>query len=305
VADGDHLLEAVAADTAAGEMTRAAHHSLPPGTPCPNCSTPLQGAWCHACGQRAEKYDRSIRHLFVEAVEGLTHADGRIWRTLGRLIVKPGQLTRDYLDGHRAPQIPPFRMVLGVLLLVFCTGSWNFQSNEVHFKVAPADSFIVRDPNDRADFKEAFDALKAKPSARWLVERGETALAHPEKLLTSMEHWSHQIAILMLPLAAAVLSLLFVFKRGVHVFDHLIFSMHSLSFQGLLLSVVFVSGVWLAGTAWLLLLAPVHLFVHMRGTYRTSVFGALARMFLLFIGSWTGFVLLMMGLLFVGLATLH
>jgi hypothetical protein len=305
VADGDHLLEAVAADTAAGEMARAAHHSLPAGTPCPNCATPLQGAWCHVCGQRAEKYDRSISHLFVEAIEGLTHADGRIWRTLGRLIVKPGRLTRDYLDGHRAPQIPPFRMFLVVLLAVFFAGSWNFQSNEVHFKVAPADSFIVEDPGDRAAFKEAADALKAKPSARWLVERGEMAIAHPEKLLTSMEHWSHQFAILMLPIAAAVLSLLFAFKRGVHVFDHLIFSMHSLSFQGLLLTTVFVSGIWLVGTAWLLLLAPVHLYVHIRGTYGASVIGTLLRMFLLAIGTWTGFVVLMLGLLFVGVATLH
>src|SRR4051794_24657137 len=228
---GEHILEAVAADTATEEIKIAAAHSLPLGAPCPNCATPLEGPWCHACGQRAEKYDRSIWHLVGEAFEGLTHLDGRVWRTLGRLIVKPGRLTRDYLDGHRAPQIPPFRMFLVVLLVVFFTGSWNFQSNEVHFKVAPADSFIVRDPSDRADFKEAFDALKAKPSARWLVERGETAIAHPEKLLTSMEHWSHQFAILMLPIAATVLSLLFVFKRGVHVFDHLIFSMHSLSFQ--------------------------------------------------------------------------
>jgi hypothetical protein len=302
---GDHILETLAADTVAGEMQRAAAHSLPPGSPCPNCATALAGAWCHACGQRAEKYDRSIWRLTVEALEGLTHADGRIWRTLGRLIVKPGRLTRDYLDGHRAPQIPPFRMFLVVLLLVFFTGSWNFQSNEVHFKVAPADSFIVEDPGDRAAFKEAADALKAKPSARWLVERGEKAITEPEKLLTSMEHWSHQFAILMLPIAAVVLSLLFVFKKGVHVFDHLVFSMHSLAFQGLLLSVVFVSGVWLVGTAWLLLLAPVHLFVHMRGTYGTSVLGTLLRMFLLAIGTWTGFVVLMLGLLFVGVATLH
>ena len=303
--DGDQLLEAVAADTTAGELARAARHSLPLGTPCPNCRTPLAGAWCHACGQRAEKYDRSILHLVVEALEGLTHADGRIWRTLGRLIVRPGQLTRDYLDGHRAPQIPPFRMFLVVLLAVFFAGSWNFESNEVHFKVAPADSFIARDPSDRAAFKEAADALKAKPSARWLVERSEAAIAHPEKLLTSMEHWSHQFAILMLPIAAVILSLLFAFKRGVHVFDHLIFAMHSLAFQGLLLTAVFVSGVWLVGTAWLLLLAPVHLFVHMRGTYRTSVLGTLLRMFLLFVGSWAGFVFLMLALLFVGVATLH
>lgn len=305
MASGEHLLEAVADDTAVGELSRAAAHSLPLGTPCPNCATPLQGAWCHHCGQRAEKYDRSIWHLFIESIEGLTHADARIWRTLGRLIVRPGRLTRDYLEGHRAPQIPPFRMFLVVLLAVFFTGSWNFQSNNVHFKVAPADTFIAKDPADRAAFKEAADALEAKTSAKWLVKNSRKALAEPEKLLTAMEHWSHQFAILMLPIAAMLLTVLFVFKKGVYVFDHLVFSMHSLAFQGLLVSLVFLSGIWLVGTAWLLLLAPVHLFVHMRGTYRASVFGTLLRMFLLAIGTWTGFVVLMLGLIFVGVATLH
>jgi hypothetical protein len=282
-----------------------AHHGLPLGAPCANCATPLRGEWCYFCGQKGEEYHRSIWHLFVESLEGLTHADGRIWRTLGRLIVKPGQLTRDYLDGHRAPQIPPFRMFLVVLLAVFFTGAWNFQANHVNIRFAPADSFIARDPSDRAAFKEALDALKAKPSARWMVERGEHAVQDPRALLTAMEHWSHQFAILMLPIAALLLSVLFAFRRGVYVFDHLVFSMHSLSFQGLLLSGVFLAGVWLSGAALLLLLAPVHLFVHMRGTYRISTIGTLIRMSLLFVGSLSAFVVLMMALVFVGLATAH
>ncbi|MET0271802.1 MAG: DUF3667 domain-containing protein [Phenylobacterium sp.] len=288
-----------------GAAPKIGRHGLPLGTPCANCATPLRGAWCYVCGQKGEEYHRSIWHLFVESLEGLTHADGRIWRTLGRLIVKPGQLTRDYLDGHRAPQIPPFRMFLVVLLAVFFTGAWNFQANHVNIRFAPADSFIARDSADRAAFKEAFDALKTKPSTRGMVERAEQAVQDPRPLLTAMEHWSHQFAILMLPIAALLLTLLFAFKRGVYVFDHLVFSMHSLAFQGLLLSVVFLVGVWDGVAALLLLLAPVHLFVHMRGTYRTSVLGTLIRMFLLFNGSVAAFAILMTGLFFVGLATAH
>ena len=79
---GEQLLEAVAQDTIAAEVAHASAHTLAPGTPCPNCATPLQGGWCHACGQKAEKYDRSIWHLIAEAFEGLTHLDGRVWQTL-------------------------------------------------------------------------------------------------------------------------------------------------------------------------------------------------------------------------------
>lgn len=285
---------------------RAPKHGLEVGAPCPNCGTALAGAYCYACGQKGEEYHRSIWHLTAEAFENLTHFDGRFWKTIPALIARPGKLTRDYLDGHRAAQIPPFRLFLIVLVIVFFAGSLNLQRYPVNLDgIKPENTFIARDARDRADFKQAFDALRAKPTTRWIVEHGEAAVKDPQALMRAMEHWSHQFAILMLPIAALLLSLLFVFKRGVYVFDHLIFSMHSLSFQGLLLSGVFLGGLAVGWANWFLLIAPVHLFVHMRETYRISTIGTLIRMFLLFTLSASAFVLLMFGLVFVGLATLH
>jgi hypothetical protein len=301
----DDILETVAEDTLASELARASKHSLPIGAPCPNCRTAIAGPWCYACGQRAERYDRSIWRLTEEALEGLTHLDGRFWRTLPQLILKPGKLTRDYLDGHRAAEIPPFRLFLVVLLIVFFAGSWNLRNQHLNFKVAPAGSLVIADPKDAADFKQAFAAMRTKPEGRWFADRVEIVRKDPEVLIRAMERWSHQFAILMLPIAAALLSVLFVFKKGVYVFDHLIFSMHSLAFQGLLLSAVFLGGLWVDWAAWFLLLAPVHLFVHMRRAYGISILGTLIRMFLLFIGSTWAFSLMMVALVFVGLATLH
>ena len=111
--------------------------------------------------------------------------------------------------------------------------------------------------------------------------------------------------VVMLPIAALMLSVLFLFKKGVFVFDHLIFSMHSLSFQGLLLTAVFLLGLGVDWGPALLWLSPVHLFMHMRGAYRISVIGTLIRMFLLFMGSSIAFALLIAGLVLVGLATAH
>jgi hypothetical protein len=82
-----------------------------------------------------------------------------------------------------------------------------------------------------------------------------------------------------------LLSLLFVFQRRLFVYDHAIFTMHSLSFMGLLFTLTsFLGMISLGGFSGLLsLAAPVHLFVHMRGVYRTSVLGTLIRMLLLFL----------------------
>jgi len=313
----DNLLEAAAADTVAHEMKRAAKHSLPIGAPCPNCHTAIAGPWCYACGQRAEQFHRSIWRLTLEALEGLTDVDGRIWQTLPRLIFRPGRLTRDYLIGHRASQVPPFRIFLIVLLLVFFSGGLDLQVNRQNLKFATLDSVEAQkaiSPGDRADMQKALAAIKeqiskpkpsAKPSEQWLRTQLLKAINNQEAYKAAIEQWAERFAVLMLPIAAIMLSVLFVFKKGVYVFDHLIFSMHSLSFQGLLLTVVFALGTVVDWGPWLLCLSPVHLFVHMRGAYKISWWGTLIRMFLLFIGSTWAFGFLIVGLLLVGLAAVH
>jgi len=315
MATGDNLLEAVTADTLAHEAARASKHSLPIGAPCPNCRTALAGPWCYACGQRGEAYDRSIWRLAAEALEGLTDFDGRIWKTLPRLVFRPGKLTREYLDGHRAAQVPPFRIFLVVLLLVFFTGGLSLDEHRTNIKISPLDSPELQkelSPSDRGDLKQASQALKEKlakpkpgasPTEAWLRSQLSKALGNQEGFKAVLAEWAQRFAILMLPIAALMLGVLFLFKKGVNLFDHLIFSMHSLAFQGLLLSLTFIVGLWSSGAGALLWLSPVHLFVHMRGTYRIGVAGTLVRMFLLFIGSSVAFAFLIVGLLFVGLAS--
>ncbi len=114
----------IAAQGSLGAFARktAGKHAAPVGTPCANCATPLQGPWCYACGQSGEDFHRSIVRLCGEVVEGLLHFDGRLWQTLPDLMLRPGRLTRNYLEGHRAPQIPPLRLFLVVLLGVFLIG---------------------------------------------------------------------------------------------------------------------------------------------------------------------------------------
>lgn len=96
---------------------RSSHAAPPPGTRCENCETELVGQFCHACGQEASNHHRSILHVAWEAIEGMFHLDGRLWRTLPWLFVRPGRLTREFLDGKRARHVPPFRLFLVALLL--------------------------------------------------------------------------------------------------------------------------------------------------------------------------------------------
>lgn len=57
-------------------------------------------------------------HLLGETFETITHADSRLWRTLGTLLARPGELTRQWFAGHRARYLPPIRLYI-VLSLGF------------------------------------------------------------------------------------------------------------------------------------------------------------------------------------------
>ena len=312
-----HEIE-VAAGAAIGGLARRTppRHASPVGTPCANCATPLQGPWCHACGQSGEDFHRSILRLCGEVVEGLLHVDGRLWRTLPDLMVRPARLTRAYLDGHRAPQIPPLRLFLVVLLMIFLVGGVTSQKKAViiqndaaggtRISARPLDQLT---PAEKASVAETLshghtniDFGGSNKAADWLKDRVTRTLADPERFYLIVEQWSERFAFLMLPISALLLSIVFVFQRRFYLFDHTIFSLHSLSAMGVAIIAAMLLSTILDDSAFLLLLpAPAHLFVHMRGVYRTSVFGTLVRMFLLFVGSAVAAALLFLGLMAVGL----
>jgi len=310
-----HDIETAAAGSLGGflKWRRKTGHELPPGTPCANCGTPLQGPWCHQCGQLGEDFHRSASKLVMETIEGLFHFDGRLWQTLPSLVRAPGRLTRDYLDGHRAPQIPPLRLFLVVLLLVFVVGSLPGRSfspvqvNSVTQKDGTPGKLENMTPEQRAMAKKAVGQVKVnlgaeKPNTEatnWLQERLQKVIDDPERFFLVLESWGERFAFLMLPLSTLLVAAAFLFRREFLLFDHVIFSLHSLSFLGLLISLVLVLPESVAGV--LMLAAPVHLFVHMRGVYRTSILGTLLRMAWLFTGTLIGVVFIVMGLVAVGL----
>jgi hypothetical protein len=281
--------------------------TAPPGTSCANCGAVLEGPYCHQCGQLAEDYHRSIGHLVEEVFDHLLNLDGRMFHTLPALVVRPGKLTRDYLDGHRAFQIPPLRLFLVVLLLVFLLGGLGQHHTRTLALTNTGGRMhtvdLAHDPRAADSLNIDFGASpKAKADASWLKARIIAAARDPERFTTAMMSWGQRLAILMLPIGAGLLSLLYVFRRRFFVYDHLIFTMHSLSFQGLLLSGYFLARLAVPAAAGVLLLgAPVHLFVHMRGVYGSSVLGVLLRMGILFVGSLIAFCLIELALVFIGL----
>jgi hypothetical protein len=86
---------------------------------CANCDSELRGEFCSTCGQSARDLHRPVGEMVSHAVEDFLHLDTRFIRTIPLLLLKPGDVTRKYLAGHRVAFVPPLRTYLIAALVFF------------------------------------------------------------------------------------------------------------------------------------------------------------------------------------------
>ena len=133
---------------------REAAAKLPgePGAVCRNCAAPLQGEFCHVCGQSADTRHRAVGHLIWEMVETTLHLDGRLARTLPDLFLHPGRLAKDYIEGRVARHVPPLRTFLVALLLfVFAAEHAIHRATSANERQTAARAAMLATPRGRAD----------------------------------------------------------------------------------------------------------------------------------------------------------
>ena len=91
-------------------------------TDCLNCGTRLVGSHCHECGQAAHVH-RSLGAFFHDLLHGVFHFEGKVWRTIPMLALRPGKLTREYINGKRASYVSPIALFLFIVFLTFAAYS--------------------------------------------------------------------------------------------------------------------------------------------------------------------------------------
>lgn len=106
---------------------RQAHAEDAHPTGCENCGTPLQGQFCHSCGQSAHNPLKNFGHAVEEVFESFWHLDGRVFRTLRDLQI-PGLTAKNYLAGRRVGYMPPLRLFMILTLFAFFVGKLMLHS---------------------------------------------------------------------------------------------------------------------------------------------------------------------------------
>jgi hypothetical protein len=263
------------ADTARAADKAATASPAAPTAPvavhCENCGAPVAEKYCGACGQRVEPPVHSLWHFAHVALEDLTHADSRLWRTLAALLFKPGFLTREFFAGRRARYLPPVRLYLVLSVAFFLWAS-----------VAPHQSGVLQiNLPDHGVPTAGMTPLNGAKGTPLAARPGETAEQRAQRVCDNSAYqgpWRHFVTttvhqmclrtvldngkaersailhnlpramFLFLPLLAGVMMLMYWWPRHYYV-EHLLLFVHNHAFVFLLLLLAGVSSALLPGVS--------------------------------------------------------
>lgn len=406
-----------------------------PGKPgqggCLNCGAALNGGrFCSNCGQAAHA-NRSLWALIEELAWNVFNLDTKAWRTIPRLVARPGTLTRSYIDGKRARYLTPlatFLLCYFFMFLVFSAvpkpGALNLSDRagaaeqvtdardnlkeaqdglrEAQQAVTHARQEAGPHPNpaqqaalgvaDRAlaiaqerlrrrqaaleraqqrqrDAAQApvnvhvngedASAIRQAPAAQtpaspaapaantssppqppavsgpelntddgpitlddvlrkiardnivvdgrpWLSAGARAQLANPPLFYSHLQDSASRWGFLLVPLSLPFIAFLFLFKRGITLYDHTVFALNSLSFASLLFALMIGAWAvpwlhWLPGPAFSFGL-PIHTFFHIGGAYKVKWWSALWRTFFMLFFALFVSIFFFIAVLFIGLS---
>ena len=264
------------------KLARVPHAPTRTDLACRNCGEQAPLDFCPRCGQETTLHPPSFGEFMHEFVGHYVALEGPLWRTLGLLLLKPGRLTREYLDGRRRRYVLPLRLYLTASFLFFLVlklavphfhPEMNVDVDGRKVPVAEYAAEVAAAPSGAASKVPTFEQLQMNscgaPGQR-ACNRLEASAnesfkrlqAHPDEALehvrTHFLGWAPYAIFLLLPGFAAVM-LLTYFNRRMTYGEHFVFSLHLHAFwflagvviavvpqsvAGLLQIAVVVYGVW-------------------------------------------------------------
>ncbi len=97
------------------------------GTECLNCGHVLDVSdkYCPNCSQANSTKKLVLKDFFDEFFSSLVNYDSKLLKTLYTMLVKPGTITKDYINGKRVSYTNPFRFLLSLAFLYFLMATYN------------------------------------------------------------------------------------------------------------------------------------------------------------------------------------
>jgi hypothetical protein len=131
-------------------------------------------------------------------------------------------------------------------------------------------------------------------------------LENPDLLLYKVQQAAYKLSFLLVPISLPFVALMFVWKRGVTLYDHAVFVLYSLSFMSLLFLVGALVARWapaqpIVGNV-ITAILPAHMYFQLKGGYALGWFSAAWRTVALLFGALCSLIIFGVLIVLTGLA---
>lgn len=253
---------------------------------CPNCGEVFgddRPRFCPACGQETRLRPPTIGEFVQQFGGAFISTEGALWRTLRLLLLRPGELTRQYLAGRRKHYVLPLRLYLTVSVIVLLAlrlvASAGLEPDGA-IKVSARPAGTMQIGMGRAGVKDGKFFCDDLP--QWLCRRLQKRLdLEPARLLDQVRATGERFVanlgaamFVLLPAFALYLKLVY-WNRGLRYTEHLVFALHLHAAWFVAIALTLVDQQWLSAIASCAI--PVYAMMAMKRVYGGRFWPRLAR----------------------------
>lgn len=120
------------------------HNQLRHDRNCLNCGNQVEERYCTHCGQENLKIQDSAVHLVIHYIQDLFHYDGKVWHTLKNLLLKPGMVPHEYMEGKRMRNLDPVRFYVFASTAFFLILFFTVNLEELNPDAKPEENYERR-----------------------------------------------------------------------------------------------------------------------------------------------------------------
>ncbi|MER3318732.1 MAG: DUF3667 domain-containing protein [Allomuricauda sp.] len=131
-----------------GLITKGRYELKFRGVKCLNCGHPLDisDKYCPNCSQANSTKKLTLKDFFDEFFSSLINYDSKLLTTLYALLLRPGRITKDYVNGKRVTYTNPFRFLLSLAFLYFLMFTYNNRFSNLDEAAKNFDGTIMNGP---------------------------------------------------------------------------------------------------------------------------------------------------------------
>lgn len=245
------------------------------GPYCRNCGARAEVNYCPVCGQETRIEMPTVGHFAAEFAEQTFALQGQLWSTLRSLLLRPGELTLEYVVGRRQRYVRPLRLYLALSILFFAALGLSGKTDWVKVNPEePTEPTTVATPASTAPTvaidgsRDTGPAVPKPPEPSTSTAAETTRPLEPDdihvdtgyrefdarvnhrlnqlralpkeeiadRIFDTFTTWAPAAMFFLMPLFAAFLKLGYL-RRGAHYAVHLLFAVNFHSFMFLMLLV--------------------------------------------------------------------